>query len=185
MGYYALVLPALVGDPARWQHELRLLRMIDARLRGSWAARRARLACVVVEPGGTVDTTDVIDHCRERLAPEKLPSEIHFLDELPRGASGKVIIDTVTEMVAKKAHAAPSTQDVYAIASECFRIPVNALSPDSTPYNTEGWDSLAHIAFIVRLEESFGIELTPAEIIDLGSLADAESIVARAEESEL
>ena len=128
----------------------------------------------------TVETTDVIDHCRERLAPEKLPSEIHFLDELPRGASGKVIIDTVTEMVAKKAPAAPSSKDVYAIASECFRLPVDALSAGSTPYNTEGWDSLAHLTFIVRLEESFGITLSAMEIIELGSLADAESIVARA-----
>ena len=99
------------------------------------------------------------------------------MDELPRGASGKVVIDTISEILAKKTSIDPSPRDIYTIASDCFQVPVDVLSPDSTPYNTEGWDSLAHLEFIARLEENFDLTLSANEIVDLGSLADAESII--------
>ncbi len=141
------------------------------------------VACVVVEPGSIVDTADITHYCREHLAPEKVPAEVHFFDELSRGPAGKVIVERVREMMTNKAPAIKSGKDVYAIASECFKIPVEKLSAESTPYNTDGWDSLAHLAFITRLEEVFGVTLTVSEIIELSSLADAELIVSRAQDS--
>ena len=68
---------------------------------------------------------------------------------------------------------------MYAIASECFGVPVEELAPTATPFNTGGWDSMAHLTFITRIEQAFGITLTPLDILDLGSLEDAEVIVAR------
>jgi acyl-coenzyme A synthetase/AMP-(fatty) acid ligase len=34
---------------------------------------------------------DLLAHCRERLAPHKLPKAIHRRDELPRNAAGKLV----------------------------------------------------------------------------------------------
>jgi fatty-acyl-CoA synthase len=38
-----------------------------------------------------VTDADLIDHCRERLAPFKVPKAIVRLDELPRNAAGKLL----------------------------------------------------------------------------------------------
>ena len=37
------------------------------------------------------DTKELIDHVAKQLAPHKRPREIHYLDELPRNAMGKVV----------------------------------------------------------------------------------------------
>ena len=34
---------------------------------------------------------DLINHVAQQLAPHKRPREVHFLDELPRNAMGKVV----------------------------------------------------------------------------------------------
>jgi acyl-CoA synthetase (AMP-forming)/AMP-acid ligase II len=49
--------------------------------------------CAVVSaaPGMTEDV--LRDHCRERLAPYKLPRHVEFIDQLPRNSGGKVLVD--------------------------------------------------------------------------------------------
>ena len=47
-------------------------------------------ALVVVRDGGAVTETEVIDHCRERLAHFKCPTSVEFRTELPRTATGKL-----------------------------------------------------------------------------------------------
>ena len=50
-----------------------------------------RLAAYVV-PQGEVDAATLKDHVRAKLAGYKVPREVVFLDELPRNASGKVMV---------------------------------------------------------------------------------------------
>ncbi|MEL6958665.1 MAG: AMP-binding protein [Pseudomonadota bacterium] len=47
-------------------------------------------AAVSLRPGSTVTEADLIATCRERLGPFKSPDCIHFLEELPKGPSGKI-----------------------------------------------------------------------------------------------
>ncbi len=47
-------------------------------------------AAVRVRDGSTLKSADLIDICRNRLGAFKSPDEIHFLDELPKGPSGKI-----------------------------------------------------------------------------------------------
>ncbi|MEA2178693.1 MAG: malonyl-CoA/methylmalonyl-CoA synthetase, partial [Solirubrobacteraceae bacterium] len=49
------------------------------------------IAWVVPENGTEPDTKELIDHVARTLAPHKRPREIHYLDELPRNAMGKVV----------------------------------------------------------------------------------------------
>ena len=47
-------------------------------------------AAVRVRNGSTLTASILIDLCRERLGAFKTPDDIHFLDELPKGPSGKI-----------------------------------------------------------------------------------------------
>ncbi len=48
-------------------------------------------AYVVAEPGVHLDEEQLIDHCAANLARYKCPNKILFVDELPRGLSGKLL----------------------------------------------------------------------------------------------
>jgi malonyl-CoA/methylmalonyl-CoA synthetase len=49
------------------------------------------VAWVVVEPGQAPTTEELTDHVATLLTKHKRPREVHFLDELPRNAMGKVM----------------------------------------------------------------------------------------------
>jgi len=46
------------------------------------------------------EVKDLLDHCRQRLAPFKVPASIRLLDQIPRTATGKVQRRRVAEFVA-------------------------------------------------------------------------------------
>lgn len=46
-------------------------------------------AYVVVKPGKVMTAEDIIDYCKERLAPYKVPKVVEFINELPRTSVGK------------------------------------------------------------------------------------------------
>jgi long-chain acyl-CoA synthetase len=48
-------------------------------------------AFIILKTGAEVQEEDIIGFCRERLAVYKAPREVHFVEELPRNASGKVL----------------------------------------------------------------------------------------------
>ncbi|TYR78977.1 fatty acid--CoA ligase family protein [Priestia megaterium] len=47
--------------------------------------------CYVVCKDSSITEDDLINYCREHLAKYKIPSEIEFLDELPKNATGKIL----------------------------------------------------------------------------------------------
>jgi long-chain acyl-CoA synthetase len=48
------------------------------------------LACIVVKPGATLTEDEVLAHCLHELGRYKSPRYVRFVDELPKGPSGKV-----------------------------------------------------------------------------------------------
>lgn len=48
-------------------------------------------AWVVRRPSSALDTDELLAFCAERLADYKCPRRVHFVDELPRNATGKVM----------------------------------------------------------------------------------------------
>jgi long-chain acyl-CoA synthetase len=48
-------------------------------------------ALVVLRPGTICTPEDVVAHCRERLAPYKVPRAMEFVSHLPTGSTGKII----------------------------------------------------------------------------------------------
>lgn len=49
------------------------------------------VACIALHPGERLDVEAVRDHVRRNLARHEVPSEVRFLDALPRNATGKVV----------------------------------------------------------------------------------------------
>jgi fatty-acyl-CoA synthase len=56
-------------------------------------------AVVVLRPGATVDEAELIAHARGRIAAFKLPKRVHFVDELPRNQSGKLLKRVLRDQV--------------------------------------------------------------------------------------
>jgi malonyl-CoA/methylmalonyl-CoA synthetase len=50
-----------------------------------------RIVAWIVPEGEAPQERELIDHVAEELAPHKRPREVHYLDELPRNAMGKVV----------------------------------------------------------------------------------------------
>ncbi len=48
-------------------------------------------AWVVLRPGASASEEEIRAHCREHLAPYKVPAQVAFRDELPKSAIGKVL----------------------------------------------------------------------------------------------
>ncbi len=141
------------------------------------------VSCVVPEPGRTVVEQEIVERFLEIASREILPREIHILDDLPRGPAGKVIIDELKEIVNGVRRDGGGGKDggvaekVYALAAQNFRSPVDDLSPDSNPENTEGWTSLAHIDFLLSLETEFAVTMTPRDIMSIKTMRDVTKVV--------
>ncbi len=61
----------------------------------TWGSRVA--AAVALRPGTDIDAAALLSYCRQRLAGYKTPTEIRFVDSLPRNAAGKLLRRTVRE----------------------------------------------------------------------------------------
>lgn len=48
-------------------------------------------AYVVLKDGETSNIIEIIDYCREKLTPYKVPKEVEFVDDLPKSAVGKIL----------------------------------------------------------------------------------------------
>lgn len=147
------------------------------------------VSCIVANQPAGASADDVIAYCRTHLSKEKLPSHVLVLDELPRGPTGKVALPQIKKLIAETLEASQAgtaspkfsgseiASRVLELAARCFKTPVTELSLDSEPETTAGWNSLAHIEFILSLETEFGIKISPAEMLSIVTLGDAVEFI--------
>lgn len=57
---------------------------------------------IVTKDGETLTEEEVIAHCKEKLAPYKVPKLVEFMDDLPKSAIGKVLRRKLKEMEKEK-----------------------------------------------------------------------------------
>jgi long-chain acyl-CoA synthetase len=48
-------------------------------------------AVIALHPGRELSAADVIDYCKQNLAAYKYPRIVEFIDELPKGPTGKIL----------------------------------------------------------------------------------------------
>lgn len=147
------------------------------------------VAAIVPQPGQNLTAVDAFAFCRKHISAERTPADFHIMSSLPRGPSGKVLMAELTSMavsVAKTDVKDSSTTEsesgnleekVCAVAAKCFNVDAAGLSADSTPFNTDGWDSLAHMTLIEELELTFDMQFSAAEIAAIASLGDAMEFI--------
>lgn len=78
--YPAEVEKTLVEHPA----------VIEAAVLGLSGEDNEESVIAFVVPRGKLSSGDLLAHCRIRLTPHKVPSQIHFLDRLPKNTAGKI-----------------------------------------------------------------------------------------------
>jgi len=59
-------------------------------------------AFIVVKEGGALTEEDVVNYCKENLAPYKVPKLIEFMDELPKSVVGKTLRRELRKMELEK-----------------------------------------------------------------------------------
>ena len=62
-------------------------------------------AWIVLRPGMSATAAEIKSHCRERLAPYKVPSQYEFVSELPKSQVGKVLRRVLKQQESEKAGA--------------------------------------------------------------------------------
>jgi acyl carrier protein len=63
------------------------------------------------------------------------------------------------------------------IVKESFNENITELNDNTSLMNFGEWDSMAHMFFITKLEETYGIELTGDEIADMQTIGDIKKII--------
>jgi long-chain acyl-CoA synthetase len=123
---------------------------------------------------------ELLAWCAERLEPRKVPSRIRIVEDLPKGRSGKVMLEAARELfaVASGAPVATATSTevearVLAVAAQVFKTDPRRLSPASSPETVAGWDSLAHLELVAALEAEFSLSLSAREVLGLDTLSKA------------
>ncbi|HHD63994.1 MAG TPA: hypothetical protein ENK96_06460 [Desulfobulbaceae bacterium] len=141
-----------------------------------------RVVSAVVPVQPLVTEGEIIAFCRDHLEETKMPKKIFFLSQLPRGRSGKVQLERVREVIEGQVADASAIKEninrsVVTLAAQCFKMSAESLDLGSTADSAVGWDSIAHLEFVVMLEGKFGVRFEPQEIMQIHSLEDACEII--------
>ena len=56
-------------------------------------------AVVVLKPGANTTAQDLIDYCKARLADFKCPTTVHFVEDIPKGPTGKLLKRELAKML--------------------------------------------------------------------------------------
>ncbi|MBU0858844.1 MAG: AMP-binding protein [Alphaproteobacteria bacterium] len=142
------------------------------------------MAAVLPQPGATLDQALLSESFLLHGEVTMLPRHIHIVSAFPRGPAGKVIMrDLRASLSVQQEAALPTashtdlTEAVLATAAQVFKCSPDQLSLSSTAETVKGWNSLAHVEFLLSLEKQFGITIEPRDILSVRSLADALAVV--------
>lgn len=58
---------------------------------------------IILKPGETMTEDEVKEHCRKSLAAYKVPTDVEFIDELPRTTVGKPMRNALRQQEKEKA----------------------------------------------------------------------------------
>jgi acyl carrier protein len=110
------------------------------------------------------------------LKNEKFQQKFIFLNELPRGRSGKVQIPEIKKQVNNLNTENTISSDLepafFQIVSKSLQTSVDNISMNMLAEETPSWDSLSHLVLIGALEKNFSIVFTPLEVMNIKILSD-------------
>jgi long-chain acyl-CoA synthetase len=128
----------------------------------------------------------ILESVSRRLTPFKVPRELHFLAELPKGRTGKVLLpELVNQLTAASAPTGGADgvaieELILDLAAKAFRRPRGELKLSTAPTTCPGWDSMAHLDFVCGLERALGVRFEPREVMRMQSLQATLDLARRA-----
>lgn len=139
------------------------------------------IACVVAKDKSNMNKNILAAYLSEHLEPNKLPADILMYDALPKGLSGKVQIKEIEQTITNAAGSADKQADlqkeIFRIAALSFKIDPDSLSINDNSNSINGWDSMAHLHLVTKLEERFNTRFSAAEIMVMNNFKSIESIL--------
>lgn len=140
-------------------------------------------AVVVLRDGATATQDELTAFLRERLAFFKLPRVMHFIDEIPRGANGKLQRAVLTQQFGASSAAVAAERAGFvppdnAVAKTLADLWAGILKVDAVGMNDDffalGGDSLKAAAFINALGQQFGDTIYVSSVFDAPRLEQYE-----------
>jgi acyl-CoA synthetase (AMP-forming)/AMP-acid ligase II/thioesterase domain-containing protein/acyl carrier protein len=156
---------------APYDVEKALLAHPAVREAAAFAVPHARLgenvgAAVVLHPGADATSTDLIDFAYERLAPYQRPRQVHVVDSLPLGPTGKISRPQLSAAFAAARRdtsppAAPLEVLIAEIWQRLLKRPDIGMDDD---FFEIGGDSLQAAEMLLEVEDSMHHPISPSDI---------------------
>jgi acyl carrier protein len=71
------------------------------------------------------------------------------------------------------------TDQLIQVFSDILGVPTAELNEQTSPANTEAWDSMAGIMLVTEIEATFGVELSTSDIETMSSIGQARAVLKR------
>jgi len=141
-------------------------------------------AAVVLRGGGEVSARELRQFAATRLADFKIPRQIVFLKEIPKGATGKVQRIGLAEKLKAEIEAQNTSSEdrplsaleaqVASIWQEVLEIPKIGSQDD---FLALGGDSIRAFQILTRLNERYKLSLTIRDLFDTPTVADLAALI--------
>jgi acyl carrier protein len=69
--------------------------------------------------------------------------------------------------------------EVRTLAADVLRVPRSQISDDSSLQQIENWDSIEHVNLLMAIEQQFGVEFDPDEMVQMESIGKIGEILSR------
>ena len=140
------------------------------------------VACVETNPSVSLTVASIREQFQQHASADLTPHSLMLTSELPRGPSGKVILDQAKALL--ESDDATTTDDrdkvedrVIATAARVFGVTPDELSLASTRETTEAWTSLAHVDLIMSIEKAFHFRFESRDVMTIRALRDIADVV--------
>ena len=149
-------------------------------------------AIVVLHPQCDITEKELREFVRERLADFKVPRQVLFASEIPRGQFGKIQRTRLAKLLgvqpcdqlpskAEAAYEGPSTREESELAQIWARVLGRDLVGIHDDFFRLGGDSILATQVIAQVRDVFNVELSPASLFETPTIAElARSIQASA-----
>lgn len=149
-------------------------------------------AIVVLQPQSTITEKELREFVRERLADFKVPRQVLFASEVPRGQFGKIQRTRLAKLLgvqacdqlpskAEAAYEPPSSREESELAQIWARVLGLNLVGIHDDFFRLGGDSILATQVISQVRSVFNVELSPASLFEMPTIAElARSIQATA-----
>ncbi|WP_018342496.1 AMP-binding protein [Cytophaga aurantiaca] len=140
------------------------------------------IACIVAKDKSKMNKNILAAYLSEHLEHNKMPADILIYDELPKGLSGKVQIKEIEQSIYNNDAESPDAKfdlqkEIFRIAAISFKVEASNLSINDNSNSINGWDSMAHLHLVTKLEERFNTRFSAAEIMIMNNFKSIESIL--------